>query len=166
MINIINKNISKFKEIDYEILNNIYSFDDYSLNNQSIDDFKNQLFSKDIPPFSLVNKILVGTINKELNENIYYEFSRKQLNNKNIIKKIEYFIPELKKYYLKCKHNKYLEKLNEKKIITLLRQLLRPYDYMINAVEKYNNGEKYLLYSIIKKKNISLKKINSVINFD
>jgi hypothetical protein len=166
MLDILNKNISKFKEIDYEILNNIYSFDDYSLNNQSIDDFKNQLFSKDIPPFSLVNKILLGTINKELNENIYYEFSRKQLNNKNIIKKIEYFIPELKKYYLKCKHNKYLEKLNEKKIITLLRQLLRPYDYMINAVEKYNNGEKYLLYSIIKKKNISLKKINSVINFD
>jgi len=166
MLNIINKNILKFKEIDYDILNNIYSFDDYLLNNNSIDDFKNQLFSKDIPPFSLVNKILLGTINKELNENIYYEFSRKQLNNKNIIKKIEYFVPELKKYYLKCKHNKYLEKLNEKKIITLLRQLLRPYDYMINASEKYSNGEKYLLYSITKKKNIAIKKINSVINFD
>ena len=165
MINIINKNILKFKEIDYDILNNISSFDNY-LSNQSSDNFKNQLFSKDIPPFSLVNKILIGTINKELNENIYYEFSRKQLNNKDVIKKIELFIPELKKYYLKCKHSKYLEKLNEKKIITLLRQLLRPYDYIINTVEKYSSGEKYLLYSILKKKSICIKKINSIISFD
>jgi len=165
MIKIINKNILKFKEIDYDILNNIYLFDDDLINNDD-NNFKNQLFSKDIPPFSLVNKILIETINKELNENIYYEFSRKQLNNKNVIKKIEFFIPELKKYYLKCKHRKYLEKLNEKKIITLLRQLLRPYDYIINTIEKYSCGEKYLLYSIIKKKNLSIKKINSIINFD
>lgn len=61
----------------------------------------------------------------------------------------------------------YLENLNEKKIITLFRQLLRPYDYIINAVEKYNNGEKFLLYNISKKKsNQLLKKINSTINFD
>jgi len=87
MIKIIKNNILKFKEIDYDILNNIYLFDDDLINNND-NNFKNQLFSKDIPPFSLVNKILIETINKELNENIYYEFSRKQLNNKNVIKKI------------------------------------------------------------------------------
>ena len=104
-------------------------------------------------------------INKELNDNIYFEFSRKNLLNKKVIEKINDFIPELKKYYLKCKHKKYLEDLNEKKIITIFRQILRPYNYTITAYEKYNNGEKYLLY-VIKKKIKCIKKIDSVINFD
>ena len=56
--------------------------------------------------------------------------------------------------------------MNEKKLITLLRQILKPYDFSINSIEKYNNGEKYLLYTIEKKKNLCIKKINSLINFD
>jgi hypothetical protein len=59
-----------------------------------------------------------------------------------------------------------LENLNEKKLITLLRQILRLYDFTINSIEKYNNGEKFLLYIIEKKKSIALKKISSLINFD
>lgn len=35
-------------------------------------------------------------INKELNEDIYFEFSRKNLINKKVIEKISEFIPELK----------------------------------------------------------------------
>ncbi len=73
----------------------------------------------------------------------------------------------MKKYYLKCKHAKYLENIDEKKYITILRQIMRPYNYSIKAYEKYNNGEKYLLYVIIKnKEDNKLKKINSVISFD
>lgn len=53
--------------------------------------------------------------NKDLNDVVYYEFSRKTLLNKNVIENIQQFIPELKKYYLKCKHAKYLENLTEKK---------------------------------------------------
>lgn len=157
--------ISKFKEINC-ILNNIDSFEKYSLKKENNIKDKNQLFSKDPPPIEIVSKILYTMINKELNENIYFEFSRKNLINKKVIEKINEFIPELKKYYLKCKHNKYLENLNDKKIITLFRQILRPYDYNICAIEKYNNGEKFLLYIIQKKKNLTLKKIDSVINFD
>ena len=110
--------ISKFKEINC-ILNNIDSFEKYSLKKENDIKDKNQLFSKDPPPIEIVNKILYTMINKELNENIYFEFSRKNLINKKVIEKINEFIPELKKYYLKCKHNKYLENLNDKKIITL-----------------------------------------------
>ena len=53
----------------------------------------------------------------------------------------------------------------KKKIITLFRQILRPYDYSITSYEKYDNGEKYLLY-ILEKKSINLKKIDSTVNFD
>ena len=155
---------NKFIEID-NVINNIDSFEKYSLKQEINPKSKNQLFSK-IPPFDLVSKILYILINKDINDYIYFEFSRKNLLNKNIIEKINLFIPELKEYYLKCKHKKYLEKLNEKKIITIFRQILRNYDFSINALEKYNNGEKYLLYIIEKKKNLTIKKIDSLISFD
>jgi hypothetical protein len=113
-----------------------------------------------------VNKILYLLINKNLHDNIYFEFSRSNLVSKKIYDKMIDFIPELKKYYLKCKHNKYLNNLNEKKIITIYRQIMRPYGYSISAVEKYNNGQKFLLYIIQKKKSLGLKKIDSIINFD
>ena len=151
--------ILNFREIS-NIIDSIDSFQKYCIESK-----KNQLFSKDIPPFDFVKKILSELINKEITENIYYEFSLKNLSNKNIIEKINLYIPELKKYYLKCKHKKYLENLNEKKIVTIFRQLLKLYDYTISAVEKYDNGNKYLLY-IIMKNNIFIKKVNSTLNFD
>ena len=160
-----NKKIkNEFKEIDY-IINSIDSFEKYSLKQNIEIDKKNQLFIKEIVPFNLVQKILNIIINKDLNDNIYFEFSIKNLINKKILEKIKDFIPELKKYYLKCKHKKYLEDLNEKKIITILRQILRLYDFTINSMEKYDDGQKYLLY-IIEKKKLIFKKIDSVINFD
>jgi len=154
---------SKFQEIDH-IINNIDLFDDYILINNKIK--KNQLFSKEPPPFELVNKIFYFLINKELNGNIYYEFSKKNLSIKKIIEKIDEYIVLLKEYYLKCKHKKYLENLNEKKLITLFRQILRPYDYTITSIEKYDNNKKYLLYILEKNKSNTLKKIDSIINFD
>ena len=154
---------NKFREINNLIIN-IDSFNKYSF--YQSDNIKNQLFIKDIPPFTLVNNIINGILNKELNDNIYYEFSKKILKNKNALQKIIPYIEELKKYYLKCKHEKYLNNLNEKKIITLFRQILKPYDYSLKSYEKYENGQKYLLYIIEKKKKINIKKISSVINFD
>ena len=168
-VNIIKKKSKNlnFKDID-NILFNIDSFYKYSLKKNTLINsvIINQLFSKEPPPFELVKKILFLLINKDLDDNTYYEFSRKTLLNKNIIENTGEYIEELRKYYLKCKHGKYLEKLTEKKLITLYRQILRPYNFTINAYEKYNNGEKYLLYIIEKKKNLIFKKVNSIINFD
>jgi len=156
-------NFEKFRDIN-NIIDNIDLFDNYIFKNNISK--KNQLFSKDPPPFEIVKKIIYVLINKELNENIYFEFSKKNLVSKKIIQKIDEYIDILKEYYLKCKYEKYLENLNEKKIITLFRQILRPYNYLITSYEKYDNGEKYLLYILEKKKSISIKKIDSTINFD
>ena len=96
-----------FKEIN-SYINNIDSFEKYSLSKcLSNEKVKNQLFSKEPPPIDLIQKILKKLINKDLNDKIYYEFSRKNLVAKNTIKLINEFIPELKQYYLKCKHDKY-----------------------------------------------------------
>jgi len=123
---------------------------------------KNQLFSINCPPFDLVEEIINLLTN---GQNNYFEFSKKIIINKDIINKIQPFILELKKYYIPCKHKKYLENLNEKKIITLFRQILKPYNYTLISREKYENGAKFLLYIIMKKKG-ELKKINSLIHFD
>lgn len=155
---------NKFQEIS-SIIENIDSFEKYDINKKE-DDKMNQLFSKEPPPLPLVQSIFFELINKNLNDYIYYEFTIKSLNNKKILDKIDIFIPELKKYYLKCKHSKYLENLTEKKLVTLFRQILKPYGFSINTIEKYNDGEKYLLYIIEKKQVIGIKKISSLINFD
>jgi hypothetical protein len=155
-------NFEKFKEINYQI-DKIYLFDNKNLKKK----YKsNQLFSKVIPPFELVQNIFFLLINKDLVENIYYEFTIKILIVKKIIDKIDKYIDILKEYYLKCKHKKYLENLNEKKIITVFRQILYPYDYLITSFERYDSSEKYTLYILEKKKSIIIKKIDSTINFD
>jgi hypothetical protein len=155
----------KFQEID-PIITNIDLFKNYSLNSPKGNNFKkDQLFTIG-PPLELVENILKLITMKDIDDVLYYEFSKKNIIDKNIIDKIEFYIPELKKYYLKCKHKKYLENLTDKKIITIFRQLLRVYDFNLRSIEKYNNGKKYLLYIIDKKKNLSFKKVNSIINFD
>jgi hypothetical protein len=151
-------------KIFVEIDKNLFNFESFD---NLIYKTKNQLFQI-IPSFNFVKSILKILMNteSELPKIIYFEFSKKYLINKNIKEKFIEILPDLKKIYLKCKHEKYLENLNEKKIVTIIRQLIRPYNYSIKTKEKYDNGKKYLLY-ILKINNISeMEKIGNIINFD
>ena len=47
-----------------------------------------------------------------------------------------------------CKYDKYVNNLNEKKIVTILRQLVRTHNYKVVSYEKYIDGQKTLLYSL------------------
>ena len=125
----------------------------------------NQIFSKEIPPLNIVINILNLFIVFN-GEKKHYEFTKRILMEKKVLEKMNAFIPELRKYYLKCKQSKYLENLTIKKFITLLRQILKPHDYIIQSNEKYCNNEKFTLYYIEKTKESYLKKINSTICFD
>lgn len=165
-MNIINKK-KKYKKTTFVDFDDFIEFENLNNSVQK----KNQLFSNNYPPIELVQQILNlllynnNITNVSETDNIYIEFSKKTLAQKNVVNTIEPYIEELKKYYLKCKHKKYLENLTEKKIITLLRQILKPHNYMLLSSEKYDNGIKYLAY-VIKQKIIGLKKINSTIHFD
>jgi hypothetical protein len=165
-MDIINKK-KKYKKTTFVDFDNFIEFENLNNSVQK----KNQLFSNNYPPIELVQQILNlllynnNITNVSETDNIYIEFSKKTLLQKNVTNTIEPYIEELKKYYLKCKHKKYLENLTEKKIITLLRQILKPHNYMLLSSEKYDNGIKYLAY-VIKQKEIGLKKINSTIHFD
>ena len=165
------KKNTRFRDIE-EIINSIQDIQQDFLDIQSKIQNpiikKNQLFSKKIPTFCFVKELLSLITPVDLDTNINFQFTISTINQKNIVKIIEKdYIFELEKLYLKCKHEKYLHHLNEKKVITIFRQLLKCYDYFITTKEKYNNGKKYLLYTIQKKKGETcLKKINSIMNFD
>ena len=106
---------------------------------------RNQLFKK-VPPLKLVLQLLNCFGFRDLNDK--KSISKKNFNKFNILEKIIKLLPELNKYYLPCKSKIYLKKLNNKKIMTILRQCIRNYGYRIISKEKYSKGEKFMIYSI------------------
>ncbi len=126
---------------------------------------KEQLF-KNIPTKEFVEDVLKLFIPNGFQDS-YYQFSRKMITEKNIIEKLNLLMPQLKNYYMNCKHKKYLENLDPKKCVTILRQLLRLYEYRVISMEKYHNGQKFLLYKIEK---IEIEKDNHqkklIVEFD
>ncbi len=107
---------------------------------------KEQLFKK-IPSKEFVESVLKLFIPNGF-QDIYYQFSRKMIIEKGIVEKLIDMKDQLKEYYMNCKHTKYLDEIDPKKSVTILRQLLRLYYYRVVSMEKYYNGQKYLLYKI------------------
>ena len=116
---------------------------------------KDQLF-KNKPDFNLVTNIikLFGL----LDINDINLFTKQNLIDLDTISKMHEYIPKLKEFYLPCKSRLYLTDLDEKKCITILRQLLKQYNYNILAKEKTIKSVKYNFYQIIQ---FSNKKINT-----
>ena len=126
----------------------------------------NQLFKKK-PNKEFIEEILLlyGLNNFEDNK----QFTRKDLEKLDLCKKINHISEKFKDYYLPCKYKVYLGNISIKKSITLLRQLLKLYDYNVKSNEKYIKGEKIIVYQILPK-NSQKKQINNnnkcVISFD
>jgi len=126
----------------------------------------NQLFKKK-PSKEFIEEILLiyGLENFEDNK----QFTRKDLENLNLCDNISNISDKFKDYYLPCKYKIYLQNISIKKSITLLRQLLKLYDYNVKSNEKYIKGEKIIVYQILPK-NSQKKQVNSnnkcVISFD
>ena len=125
---------------------------------------KNQLFQK-YPEEEFVRSLMQLFLGNEIH--MHYQFSRKMLEDKGVIQEMNRMIPELQTYYLRCKHRKYLENIDSKKAITIFRQIIRVYGFLVKSVEKYSNGSKFLLYHVEKmEENKSPKKVNFEVNFD
>lgn len=107
---------------------------------------KNQLFRK-IPPRNMVIKILNAFGLKDFNDQKY--FSRKDLESINCVQTINEMKNILGEYYLPCKSRTYLNDLTNKNSITILRQIVRLYDYNVVSKEKYIKGDKFIIYQLI-----------------
>ena len=108
----------------------------------------NQLFVSK-PPLELVNKIISKFGLKDIKDSS--EFSILDIINNNTLVAIKNFENEIQQCYIPCKRHKYLATLDNKSIITVLRQFIKVYDYDLQSREKYINGEKYTIYKIITK---------------
>lgn len=127
---------------------------------------KNQLF-QEYPSEDFIKKMIHLFIGKDTPVNTHYQFSRKMLEDKGVVTELHHMIPELKNYYLKCKHQKYLENIDSKKAITIFRQMIRLCGYTVKSVEKYQNGSKFLLYHMEKLHDVkSPRKMNFEVDFD
>ena len=91
----------------------------------------NQIFSKNVPEelvLLLLSKLNINNFND--NKRISYEKIEDNMHT------IEPVLDEIKVYYLPCKSKVYFDKLNSKKIITIIRQLLKLYNYKLFSKEK------------------------------
>ena len=75
-------------------------------------------------------------------------FKKQDLIAFKTVQKIEAIKSMLQDYYLPCKFKLYLEDISEKKAITMLRQVLRLFDYHIASRERNINNKKIIFYTL------------------
>lgn len=124
---------------------------------------KNQLF-KIIPPRSLCLKILEAFGLSGFDDN--HNFSRIDLAQIKCIDKLLVLKESLIEYYLPCKARTYLNDLNTKNAITILRQIVKLYGYTISSREKYTKGYKFIIYQLVTIENKSYSPINVITSKD
>ena len=146
----------------------------------------NQLFISK-PPIELVTKLINAFGIKNINDSSEFSYMNMNMNmNSNnspepvsIISNLQ---KELSEYYIPCKRKIYFDMIvndsnidnieQSKSLITILRQLLKLYNYNLSSREGYVNGIKNMIYKIIvntKVKKIRKKRLPKkefVINFD
>lgn len=111
----------------------------------------NQLFKTPIPD-DLFTNILKCFGYDDLNSNEEKSFSRFDLDRLKTIEQMALLKDEIYKYYLPCKAKIYINTLDEKKCITILRQILRLHNYTLSSKQKYIKQKKITFY-VIQKKN-------------
>ena len=108
---------------------------------------KNQLFRK-MPTKDLFERFVKIYGLTDIND--CRKFTRDTLLRNNTMEKFEGFKEELEEYYIPCKVEKYLTDMDEKKLVTVLRQIAKSFDYNVVSNEKYLNSRKVLQYSLEK----------------
>jgi hypothetical protein len=112
---------------------------------------KNQLFSC-VPELNVVDKLLsyFGLEDGINDKNSFNKLNMKELET---VKKIDEYKGELRKYYIPCKARVYLDVIDEKKCITILRQFIKTHGYTLVSSDKSINGNKIKLYRLIETDN-------------
>jgi len=105
-----------------------------------------QLFTKK-PDLDILKKVLNALGLDNLDDTKI--FTKKDLAEMKAINNVSLIIPEIKDYYLPCKAKKYLVDLDNKKLITILRQFIKCYNYFLFSKERYIQGEKYITYQLM-----------------
>ena len=108
----------------------------------------NQLFRK-YPSIDFFKEFVKIYGLKDINDT--REISKYTLINFNTLEKFESYIDKLEELYLPCKKKRYIDNVNLKRLMTILRQISRLFNYNLISNERYINGEKVIFYSLEKK---------------
>ena len=124
-----------------------------------------QLF-REKPPLTIILDML-NKVGIENLQDIKHSFTKEDVANCISDDCWSDNISLLKEYYLPCKYKNYCESITEKKLITIMKQCLRPYSYKLESKEKYISGKKYIIY-FLKNYNTPTKKKEDdcLISFD
>ena len=106
----------------------------------------NQLFRK-TPPRDICIKVLNAFGLQDFTDT--RNFSRKDLEVIKCLEKINSLRDDLQDYYIPCKSRTYLNDLNTKNVITILRQIVRLFNYSVVSREKYIKGDKFMIYQLV-----------------
>lgn len=91
------------------------------------------------------------------------EFCKFDILSNNTIEKVSTMIDDLSKYYLPCKAKVYLTNLNERRVLTILKQVIRLEGYYLKAKEKTLNNKKVMFYKLISEhEKIQIKHLNYI----
>lgn len=107
----------------------------------------NQLFKKK-PTLELVFQILNLLKFNSVDDFKTRTFSKNDMTPK-VLEEMEKLKPVFEEYYIKCKFDIYFTFLDEKKIITILRQCLKLLDYRLDSKKEYISGKRYIVYTIV-----------------
>jgi hypothetical protein len=106
---------------------------------------KNQLF-RILPDTEIIQEILETFGLTSLNDTNY--FTKETIQENETIDKLIEIKDKLREYYLPCKQT-YIDDINEKRCIVILRQFIRVHGYALISKERYINGKKMNVYRLI-----------------
>jgi len=128
---------------------------------------KNQLF-KNYPNEEFVINLLNIYGIKDFSDNHY--FTKKDLEELNTIDNLNQLKDKLASYYIPCKAKLYVNNIDHKRAITILRQFLKTQNYTLSSKEKYIKGIKYNTYTVVSiTNNLNINKNKErkiIINFE
>jgi hypothetical protein len=98
-------------------------------------------------------------------------FSKRELEQLGTVNKVNELIEELGQYYLKCKARLYLTNITTKKCLTILKQVVRLFNFSVESHEKNINNRKVIYYQLAENKTDNTHMIESksdgiVLKFD
>ena len=105
---------------------------------------------------------------KDFSDNHY--FTKKDLEELNTIDNLNQLKDKLASYYIPCKAKLYVNNIDHKRAITILRQFLKTQNYTLSSKEKYIKGIKYNTYTVVSiTNNLNINKNKErkiIINFE
>jgi hypothetical protein len=106
----------------------------------------NQLFTKMMDEETL-HKLLICYNLSGLHDSRM--FSKKELEQFGTVEKVSALTSDLENFYLKCKAKLYLSNITTKKCLTILKQVVRLYQFSVESHEKNINNRKVIYYQLV-----------------